>query len=117
MDLWLKPSNENKEKFIDALREHGISEQGLLQLRSLDFAGEPKVFHIGEKPAKIDFLTKVQGLKFDEADKVKKFLPLKEFAVPIIQYEHLILLKMIAGRPQDIADIDILRKINDKRDL
>jgi predicted nucleotidyltransferase len=115
MDLWLKPSNENKEKFIVALREHGISEQGLAQLNLLDFTGDPRVFHIGEKPAKIDFLTKVQGLKFEEAYEVKKLLPLYDLMVPVIQYDHLILLKMIAGRPQDKADIDVLSKIHSKK--
>ncbi|MCF8255466.1 MAG: nucleotidyltransferase [Bacteroidia bacterium] len=115
MDLWLKPTNENKEKFIVALREYGISEAGIMQLNSIDFAQDVKVFHIGEKPNKIDFLTRVQGLKFEEADNAKKLLPLKEFHIPVIQYEHLILVKMIAGRPQDMADIDVLRKINKDR--
>ncbi len=112
MDLWLKPSNENKGKFIKALREHGISEIGLKQLLELDFTGIPRVFYIGEKPNKIDFLTKIQGLKYDEADKMKKLLPFKDVQIPVIQYEHLILVKMIAGRPQDLADIDVLRKIH-----
>lgn len=115
MDLWLNPTNENKVKFIDALREQGVSEEGLNHLNALDFVGEAKVFHIGEKPNKIDFLTKVQGLKFDDAYEAKKLLPLKEYLIPVIQYEHLILIKMIAGRPQDNADVDILRKINKHR--
>lgn len=112
MDLWLKPTNENKDKFIIALQEHGISEAGLNQLRSIDFTGEVKVFHIGEKPNKFDFLTKVEGLEFDEAYKAKQLLPLKEFQVPVIQFEHLILIKMIANRPQDKADVDVLSKIH-----
>ena len=111
MDLWLKPSNENRDKFIEALVEHGISEESLNQLKLIDFTGEPRVFNIGEKPHKIDFLTKVQGLKFDEADKSKKMLPFGDKAIPVIQYEHLILVKMIAGRPQDMADIDMLKNI------
>jgi hypothetical protein len=112
MDLWINPTNENKSKLILALREQGVSEAGLSQLNSLDFMSDPKVFHIGEKPNKIDFLTKVQGLKFDEADKSKKLLPFKDFLLPVIQYDHLILIKMIAGRPQDNADVDVLSKIN-----
>jgi hypothetical protein len=26
MDIWLKPSNENKEKFIEVLKSYGINE-------------------------------------------------------------------------------------------
>lgn len=111
MDIWLKPSNENKERFILALEEHGIGETSLTQLSKKDF-GEVIVMHIGEKPNKIDFLTKVQGLTYDDADKEKKMLTMKDQLIPVIQYDHLIVLKMIAGRPQDKADVDILQKIN-----
>jgi len=78
----------------------------------LDFTGDPRVFHIGEKPNKIDFLTKLQGLKYEEVDRNKKLLPFNDYQIPVIQYEHLILVKMISGRPQDNADIDVLKKIN-----
>ena len=77
----------------------------------MDF-NEAAVMHIGEKPNKIDFLTRVQGLQYAEADKEKKMLPMKDQLIPVIQYHHLILLKMLAGRPQDKADVDVLQKIN-----
>lgn len=112
MDLWLNPTNENKGHFINALREYGISENSLDVLWTFDFTGDAKVFNIGDKPNKIDFLTKVQGLKFEEAYPQKKLIPLNDFQIPVIKYEHLILVKMIAGRPQDLADIDVLGKIN-----
>ncbi len=115
MDLWLNPTNENKRLFISALRDHGISENSLNVLDSFDFTAEVKVFHIGDKPNKIDFLTKVQGLKFDEAYPEKKLIPLNDFHIPVIKYEHLILVKMISGRPQDLADIDILGKIKNSK--
>ncbi|MEO5571438.1 MAG: hypothetical protein ABIT08_05175 [Bacteroidia bacterium] len=111
MDIWLKPDNDNKPKFIEALREHGIREEILVQVDKMDFT-ETKVMHIGEKPNKIDFLTKVQGLKYGEADLEKKLIPLNDVFIPVIDYHHLIILKMLADRPQDKADIDILQKIN-----
>ncbi|MCX6290961.1 MAG: hypothetical protein NT126_04285 [Bacteroidetes bacterium] len=114
MDIWLRPDNGNKENFVKALREHGIGADSLQVVTQMDF-NEAKVMHIGEKPNKIDFLTKVTGLSYDEADKEKKLLPLKNQKVPVIQYHHLITLKMIAGRPQDQADVDVLQKINQFR--
>lgn len=83
-------------------------------MSKMDF-NEVKIFHIGQKPNKIDFLTKVQGLTYGEADKEKKLLPIKEEFVPVINYYHLITLKMLAGRPQDKADVDVLQKINQFR--
>ena len=32
--------------------------------------------------------------------------------IPVINYHHLITLKILAARPQDKADVDILQKIN-----
>ncbi len=111
MDIWLKPDNANREKFIAALREHVIPEKNINTVSKMNFS-DAQVMHIGEKPNKIDFLTKVSGLTFDEADKKKVLLPLKDKFVPVVHYHHLIVLKMIAGRPQDKADVDILQKIN-----
>jgi hypothetical protein len=112
MDIWLKPTNENKGLFIAALREYGISENSLTFLANIDFETDPRVMNIGEKPNKIDFLTKVQGVKFNEAYPKRKLLPLNNFEVPVISYHDLVVVKMIAGRPQDIADVDVLQKIN-----
>jgi hypothetical protein len=111
MDIWLKPTNENRDKFLLALKEHGIGNESLTIASKLDFT-KAQVLSLGDKPNKIDILTKVQGLNFEEADKEKKMFPMKDKLVPIIQYHHLIITKMITGRPQDKADVDVLQKIN-----
>jgi len=113
MDIWLKPTNENRDKFIDAAMEHGISVETAKALKSMDFESA-KVLTIGNRPSQIDFLTKVQGLTYDEADKKKRMFPLKDKFIPIIQYNHLIIMKMITGRPQDKIDVDMLQKLNRK---
>ena len=111
MDLWLKPDNINKEKLIAALREHGIFDEDLLKLQKLDFTST-LAFHLGYEPNKIDFLTKVAGVTYEEADKQKVFLPLKSKSVPVIHYHHLITCKMISGRSRDKIDVEELQKIN-----
>jgi hypothetical protein len=76
---------------------------------------EAQMMHIGERPTRIDFLTKVYGLTYIEADEKKVLLPLKDQFVPVIDYNHLVIVKMFAGRPQDKADIDILQKIRNNK--
>ncbi len=115
MDIWLKPTNENRDKFILALKEQGIGIDSLAAVSSMDFTNA-QVLTIGEKPNKIDILTKVQGMLYEDADKEKQMFPMKDKFIPIIQYHHLIITKMIAGRPQDKADVDVLQKINRKRE-
>lgn len=111
MDIWLQPTNENKINFIQALAEHGINVEHLEKVKSMDFT-QTHVMHIGDKPNKIDFLTKVQGVRFDEAEKEKMMLPFGNHSLPIIQYHHLIQTKISTGRAQDKADVEILQKIH-----
>ena len=111
MDIWLKPTNENRNKFLAVLHEKEIMQEDIDAISKMNFT-EIQVLNLGEKPNKVDFLTKVHGLAFEEADLQKVYFPLKDKQIPIIQYHHLITLKMLAGRPQDKADVDILQKIN-----
>lgn len=110
LDLWLKPDNQNRNKFINALAEHGVVNDHLEMIKTMDFT-KPQVLHIGEKPNKIDFLTHIQGLKFVETEKKKELLVLDNRQIPVLHYDHLIITKMVTGRPQDKADIDKLKKI------
>jgi len=114
MDIWLKPDNINKAKFIDALNDYGIIKDDTELLKKIDFT-TTQVFHIGKEPNKIDFLTKIQGVTYAEADKEKVFFPLKNEQVPIIQYRHLIISKISSGRGKDKADVDELQHINKYR--
>jgi NACalpha-BTF3-like transcription factor len=111
MDLWLKPTNANRDKFIEALKEHGVSRETLTAVKEMDFT-TTLVMYIGEKPNTIEFLTKVQGVTYEEADKEKVMLPLKDKQIPVIQYHHLVLTKIATGRTKDKADIEELQKIN-----
>lgn len=110
MDIWLKPDNANRDKLIDVLSNTGIVEEDLAILRSKDFS-ETLEFHIDEPPTRIDFLTKIVGVSFDEANQRKVFLPLGEFQVPVLHLEDPLTNKLISGRAKDKADVEELQKI------
>lgn len=57
MDLFL----EEHKKFLLLLLKHNIE-----TVAQIDFT-KPQVMYIGEKPNKIDFLTRIQGIGFEEA--------------------------------------------------
>lgn len=114
MDIWIRPDNSNRDKLIAALKEHGIRKEDLDTLSAYDF-NKTQLFHTGEKPNRIDFLTKVAAVSFDEAAEQKVFFPLKDKQVPIIQYHHLILTKITSERLKDKADVEELQKINQYR--
>lgn len=111
IDLWIKPDNDNKTKVLNALKELGIEEKILLQLKSMDFT-KHLVFSDGVAPFKIDFMTYISGVSFDEAFPQKIITEIDELKVPFINLKHLIISKIGTGRPKDSIDIDQLQKIS-----
>lgn len=110
MDLWLKPSNENKAKLVSALREAGFEDEDLGVLESLDFT-ERLVFSIGSEPQKIDFLTKINQVTFEEANENKVTENFENVEIPFINIRELVLSKMNTGRKKDEADVEELQRI------
>lgn len=111
MDIWLNPDNENRDKLVKAFRDFGIINEDLKALKNVDFT-TTNAFFFGKKPRRIDFLTKISGVSYNEAVVKANHFPLGDKQIPIIHYDHLILSKITTGRAQDKADIDILQKIN-----
>ena len=111
IDFWLKPDNANKEKFLKTLAALNRSSEEIEEIEKLDFT-LPQVVSIGELPLRVDFLTKVNLVNFDEAWQKRKAFPLKNFVLPVVDYHHLILTKFNTGRPKDKLDIDELQRIN-----
>lgn len=110
MDIWLKPDNENKIKLCNALKEFGIGNNSLKRVEQTNFK-TVQFFYFGEKPKKIDFLTKVNLIEFDDAIVQAKYFPLENQEIPVIHYHHLILTKISNSRPKDKADVDELQRI------
>ena len=111
MDIWLQPDNNNRDKLILALSEFGIGHENLDLLAQKDF-NEITFFYFGERPRRIDFLTRINGVIFDEAEKEVQSFPFENVQIPIIQYYHLIRSKISNNRPQDKADVEMLQKIH-----
>ncbi len=80
------------------------------QLLELDFT-KHLVFSIGIEPQKIDFLTYVNLVKYDEAAELKIIAEVDGLMLPIIHLNHLFLTKVNTGRPQDKIDIETFQRI------
>lgn len=111
IDLWLKPANDNRDRLISVLIKEGFSDQGINKIRTLDFT-TMVAFHSGEMPFKIDFMTHISGLTFSEAISEKATLPVDDFFIPVLNYDHLILSKMSTSRKRDQVDVEELQKIS-----
>lgn len=115
IDLWIKPENEeNKDRILLCLSNLGVSNEIISQLKRLDFT-RPVVFVDGVEPYKIDFMTHVSGVKFEEAWSEKVISELDGIPIPFIQLNHLIISKITTGRSKDKNDIEELQRINSKK--
>ena len=107
IDFWVNPTEQNARRVWQALRVFGAP---LSQIRIEDFLEPDVVFQIGLPPQRIDLLTSVSGVNFDEAWQNKVQTNLGELDAFVIGLDELLKNKIASGRPKDLLDADILRK-------
>ena len=70
-------------------------------------------FRMGHAPVMIDILPKIQGVEFDDAWQKRVEIVIdaqKGLSAFMLSREDLITAKLAAGPPQDLADVDAIRK-------
>ena len=110
VDLWIKPDSSSKGKILPVLKKIGIDKKSIQAISELDFTGY-LVFTIWEKPERVDFLTRINLITFEEANLQKIVADVGGLKIPFLHLNHLVLSKMNTGRPKDAADINELQKI------
>ena len=105
----MNPSNCGR--LTEALREFGIP---TYQVRPEEFLAEDFVFFIGVPPWRIDLLTSVPGVAFDQAYRDRVRVSLGGKKVDCISRDWLIKAKLASGRHQDLADVEALRAAIDE---
>lgn len=106
LDLWVRPTPENAERVWRALTAFGSP---LNEITLADLSTPGVVFQIGLPPARIDILTSLTGLTFEEAWPRRQSFSVEGRALPFLSREDLIRNKTALGRPRDLADIDDLK--------
>ena len=102
IDLWTRPDPGNARRVLLALARFGAP---LEQIRQSDLCRPNLVFQIGVTPNRIDLLTSIDGVDFDEAWAARTEMELDGVRVPVISRRDLIRNKRASGRPQDLADV------------
>jgi hypothetical protein len=105
IDLWVMPDPENALLVLHALEDFGAPSG---DLTPEDFQNEDMVFQIGVAPQRIDILTSVDGLKFDDAFAHSVIIDIEDIPVHILSVSDLILNKRSTGRTKDMADVELL---------
>jgi hypothetical protein len=107
IDIWLEPSAENARKLMRAFLQFGIPMIGITEA---DFAQPGTQFNLGVPPCAVDLLTTIPGLEFEAAWANRVISEENDFPIYYLGKADLIKAKKKAGRPQDLADLDELRR-------
>jgi hypothetical protein len=107
LDVWVKPEAVNANRTMQALAAFGAPLRGLT---AEDLSRPGTIFQIGVPPLRIDVLTAIDAVQFDEAWSSRFLAQFAGLAVPVLSVQHLIRNKRAVGRAQDIADVEWLEK-------
>ena len=77
----------------------------LQDLTPADLARPDVVFQIGVPPSRIDLLTGISGVRFEEAWPRRVMVTVEGRAMPVLGRDDLIRNKRATGRPRDLADL------------
>jgi predicted nucleotidyltransferase len=108
IDFLVRSTPENAERIIAVLKAFGFGE---LSLSVQDFTRSGSVVQLGRPPNRIDLLTSVSGVDFEEAWESKIAGELDGLAVFFLGLEALLKNKQASGRDKDLADVKKLQAI------
>jgi hypothetical protein len=111
IDFLLRPTYENAERLIGAVREFGFSD---LPLSPEDFSKPSTVVQLGYPPNRVDLLTSISGVDFDQAWGGRVAGELDGLPVFFLGWEELLENKRAAGRDKDLADVSKLSAVRTK---
>lgn len=109
LDVWVRPSPENAERVLAALRVFGapIARHGVTET---DFARAGTVYQLGLPPRRIDVLTHISGVDFEEAWAGRVDVSLRGHVIGFLGRDALLKNKRAAARPKDLADAELLER-------
>ena len=105
IDLFVERSAENAQALLSAIQQFGFGDLGLTPE---DFLKEDQIIQLGVAPNRIDLLTFLSGVEFQEAWATRIQGEIAGLSVSLISKELLKKNKAATGRSQDIADLEHL---------
>ena len=105
IDIWVAMNPENAGRLVNLLGEFGFSST---PIDPALFLQEKKVVRMGNSPLRIEILTSISGVTFDECYSRRIVTTLDGVEVSVIGLEDLKANKKASGRRKDLSDLDQL---------
>jgi hypothetical protein len=112
IDLWIMPDPENAILVLQALDEFGAPSDNITQS---DLQKKDLIFQIGVAPRRIDIITSVDGLSFEEAFANSQTVDIEGIPIHVLSIADLIKNKRSTGRTKDLVDAESLEDTLEQR--
>lgn len=106
-DFFVEPEKENGLRVHAALEEFAF--RGMTTSAE-EFARPNMVFQFGHPPHRIDIITSISGVSFDEAYRNRLEVIQEGVTVKLLGIRELMKNKEASGREKDLADLALLKK-------
>lgn len=105
IDIWIAISADNAAKVLAVLHDFGF---GSLPIQAQDLLQEDLVLQLGQEPIRIDLLTSVTGIHFEECYPHATIAQLDGLEIYFVDLAHLKENKRATGRQKDLGDLENL---------
>jgi hypothetical protein len=124
LDLILDLRSDNLQKFIDMMKEWGFKPRVPAAPEDLMNPGwrarwvEEKnmvaftFYNPAHELEEVDIFIK-EYIPFDEVERELKRMIFKDISIPVVSLNHLKRLKELASRPQDLADLEAIKTLEE----
>ncbi len=107
MDIWVSRTDENALKLVEVLKEFGFN---IPELSLKLFSKENHVTRVGVPPLRIELLTTISGVSFEECFKNRLIVLFDDVNVNLINLNDLKKNKSAAKRFKDLDDLENLKE-------
>ncbi len=107
IDIWVDASVENSEKLYRSLKKFGAP---LSEISENTFCAKGFIFQIGVAPRRIDIITEIEAVEFEEAYENRLEIEIEGLKIPFISKEDIIINKLATGREKDRLDAKYLQQ-------
>jgi len=107
IDIFVAREQDNARRLMEVIEAFGFGQSGI---KRDDFLQVDHVIQLGREPNRIDILTGISGVTFDEAWDSREQGSISDVGVYVISRDLLIKNKRAANRDKDQGDIKLLEK-------
>lgn len=107
IDIFVRPNPENAINLYECLAKFGAPLEGV---SVEDFSSPSVIFQIGVAPRRIDILTTIDAVSFQEAIEDALVVQIEGLKIPVLSKSKLIKNKESTGRAKDKIDAENLKK-------